>query len=263
MRVFARERQARILDELHRHGRVEVSDLAALLEVSEDSVRRDLRALSDAGHLQKTHGGAVLLDPARMAWVDRADLAAAAKDAIADAAATADLVRPGDTLVLDAGSTVLAFARALTVRPLTVLTNSLDIALLLEADPEVDLTVTGGQWDRRSRFFTGSATVAAIDRHRADWAFLGACALDPEAGATSVDARDADVKTAMARAARRTAVLADSSKHGSVAPHLVLPTSGIDLLVTEDDASVDRWRERGVQVLLAAPAEAGAVSTAS
>ena len=251
MRVFARERQARILDELHRHGRVEVAALAALLEVSEDSVRRDLRALSDAGHLQKTHGGAVLLDPARMAWADRADVAAAAKDAIALTAAGAGLVQPGDTVVLDAGSTVLAFARALDVRPLSVITNSLDIARVFEADPEVELTVTGGQWDRHSRYFTGSATVAALARHRADWAFLGACALDPAAGATSISAADADVKVAMARAARRTAVLADSSKHDTVAPHLVLPAEEIDLLVTEDDAA--GWRERGVEVLQAAP----------
>jgi DeoR/GlpR family transcriptional regulator of sugar metabolism len=231
--------------------------------VSEDSVRRDLRALSAAGHLQKTHGGAVLLDPARMAWADRQDVAAAAKDAIAVAAASADLVQPGDTVVLDAGSTVLAFARALTVRPLSVITNSLDIALLFEADPEVDLTVAGGRWSRHSRYFTGSATVAALARHRADWAFLGACALHPDAGATSVDADDADAKTAMAQTARRTVVLADSSKHDSVAPHLVLPPSGIDLIVTEDDAAVVRWRAQGVDVLLAAPGGQDAAATAA
>jgi DeoR/GlpR family transcriptional regulator of sugar metabolism len=255
VRVFARERQARILEELQQHGRVEVSALASLLEVSEDSVRRDLRALSVLGHLQKTHGGAVLLDPARMDWADRADVAAAAKDAIAEAVAGADLVQPGDTVMLDAGSTVLALARALEVRPLSVITNSPDIARVFEADPEVELTVTGGRWDRRSRHLTGSATVATLARHRADWAFLGACALDPAAGATSVSPEDADVKTAMARAARRTAVLADSSKHDSVAPHLVLPPSGIDLLVTEDEDAAARWREQDVQVLLAPAAE--------
>ncbi|MCZ2810098.1 DeoR/GlpR family DNA-binding transcription regulator [Modestobacter sp. VKM Ac-2979] len=263
MRVFARERQARILDELHRHGRVQVGELAELLGVSEDSVRRDLRALSTAGHLQKTHGGAVLLDPARMAWADRQDVATAAKDAIAEAAAAANLVQPGDTVVLDAGSTVLALARALTVRPLSVITNSLDIALLFEADPEVDLTLAGGQWSRHSRYFSGSATAAALARHRADWAFLGACALDPEAGATSVDADDADVKAAMAQVARRTAVLADSSKHDTVAPHLVLPPSGIDLIVTEDEAAAVRWRDRDVQVLLAPPTEDAEVATAA
>ena len=263
MRVFARERQARILDELHRHGRVQVGELATLLAVSEDSVRRDLRALSAAGHLQKTHGGAVLLDPARMAWADRADVAAGAKDAIAEAAANADLVQPGNTVVLDAGSTVLAFARVLTVRPLSVVTTSLDVALVFEADPEVDLTVAGGQWSRHSRYFSGSVTVAALGRIRADWAFLGACALDPEVGATSVSADDADVKVAMAQAARRTVVLADSSKHDTVAPHLVLPPSAIDLVVTEDEEAATRWRDQDVQVLLAPPTEAEAATAAS
>lgn len=249
VQAFAQERQARILTELRQHGRVEVVALAVLLDVSEDTVRRDLRALSAAGHLHKTHGGAVLLDTARMGWATRADVAAAAKQAIAEAAAA--VVRPGDVLMLDGGSTVLAFATALEARPLTVVTNSLDIARVFDADPEVDLALTGGQWDRDSRIFTGSAAVGSLGRYRADWAVLGACALDPVVGATSVSAPDADVKTAMAGASRRTAVLADVTKHGRVEPHLVLPPDRIDLVVTDDAEASAQWSERHVEVLTA------------
>jgi DeoR/GlpR family transcriptional regulator of sugar metabolism len=247
--AFAQERQARILAELRQRGRVEVAALAVLLDVSEDTVRRDLRALSEAGHLHKTHGGAVLLDTARMGWTTRADVAAAAKKAIAEAAVA--VVRPGDVLMLDGGSTVLAFATALEVRPVTVVTNSLDIARVFDADPDVDLTLTGGQWDRDSRILTGSAAVRSLGRHRADWAVLGACALDPDVGATSVNPADADVKTAMAEASRRTAVLADVTKHGHVEPHLVLTPDRIDLVVTDDAEASARWRERNVDVLTA------------
>ncbi|HEX6340280.1 DeoR/GlpR family DNA-binding transcription regulator [Umezawaea sp.] len=247
MQVFAPERQARILSELRRNGRVEVAALAVLFEVSEDTVRRDLRALSAAGHLHKTHGGAVLLDTARMDWTARADVAAATKRAIGETAAT--VVRPGDVLLLDAGSTVLAFARALAVRPLTVVTNSLDVALVFDADPEVDLALTGGRWDRGSRGLTGSAAVLSTARYRADWAFLGACALHPSVGATAVDPADADVKIAMADAALRTAVLADVTKHGHVEPHLVLPPDRISLIVTDAAEVSAPWLERHVEVL--------------
>lgn len=246
--VFARERHEEVLARLQRFGRVEVTELAEDLQVSEDTVRRDLRALAAAGHLQKTHGGAVALDPARMSWAQRVDVAAGAKQAVAEAAA--GLVEPGQTLLLDAGSTIAAFARALRVRPLTVVTNSLDVAACLEEDPEVDLHLTAGQWDRRARRLAGSATVTSLARIRADWAFLGACALHPDVGATSVDPQDADVKIAMASAALRVAVLADHTKHEASAPHLVCPPGGIDVLVTDDPEAGEPWTRHGVQVLV-------------
>ncbi|WKN48870.1 DeoR/GlpR family DNA-binding transcription regulator [Nocardioides sp. Arc9.136] len=249
MRVFASERQARVLQELHRRGKVEVTGLSALLGVSEDTVRRDLRTLAEAGHLQKTHGGAVALDPARMPFRTRADVAGAAKTAIATVAAR--LVEPGQTLFLDAGSSVLALAAALEVRPLQVVTNSLDVAALLEADEQVTLVLAGGRWDPHSRFFAGPTAVATLAAHRADWAFLGACALHPGVGATSVDPLDAEMKQTMAGAALRTVVLADATKHGSVAPHAVLGTDAIDVLVTEEVGDLEPWRLRGVDVLVA------------
>ncbi|WP_187313525.1 DeoR/GlpR family DNA-binding transcription regulator [Actinosynnema mirum] len=249
VRVFARERQERIVAELRRDGRVEVSALAVLLGVSEDTVRRDLRALSEAGHLQKTHGGAVALDTGRMGWAARAGVAGDAKRAIARAAA--GLVRPGQVLLLDAGSTVLAFAEALRVRPVTVVTNSLDVAGVFDGDGSVALSVTGGRWDPVARYLVGSAAVGALGRYRADWAVLGACALDVEVGMTSVSEADADVKSAMAGAARRVAVLADSTKHGQVAPHFVLPPGGVGVLVTEDVEAGASWGEAGVEVVVA------------
>ena len=249
MRVFAKERQAWILAELHRHGRVEVGALAEALEVSEDTVRRDLRSLAAEGHLQKTHGGAVVLDPAHMSRAARADVAAEAKRSIA--AAAAPLVQPGQTLMLDAGSTVLALAHALSVRPLTVVTNCLDVALVFDADPDVTLHLSGGEWNRRSRYLTGPVAVAAVGRYRADWTFLGACALHPEVGATSVDARDAELKVAMAAAALRVVVLADSTKHATVAPHLVCPPEAIDVLVTDAADARESWSRHPAEVVVA------------
>ena len=253
--MFTRERREQVLVRLRQDGRVEVGALAQELEVSEDTIRRDLRALAAAGHLQKTHGGAVALDPARMSWSAREPVAAGAKQAIG--AAAAELVRPGQTIVLDAGSTVLGLAHALLaarqVRPLTVVTNSLDVVTTLDADPDVVVHASGGEWDRHSRFLAGPAAVAGVGRYRADWAFLGACALDPEAGATSVDARDAAVKVAMAGSARQVAVLADKTKLGTTATHLVLAPGAIDVLVTDVADVAEQWREHPTAVVVVDP----------
>ena len=166
--MFSQERQRRILSELEQRGRVEVSELAGCFGVSEDTVRRDLKALAGRGYLQKTHGGAAALDPGRMSWAARADLRGDAKAAIGALAAT--LVQPGQTVLLDAGSTVLELARRLNARPLNVVTNSLDIAALFAADDGVALSLTGGDWDRRSRYFTG---VSALELPRAAARRLG------------------------------------------------------------------------------------------
>jgi DeoR/GlpR family transcriptional regulator of sugar metabolism len=245
--MFAKERQAEVLKVLHARRRVEVADLALTFAVSEDTVRRDLQALAREGHLQRTHGGAVALDPTRMPYDARASVAGAAKSAIA--ARAAELVEPGQTLFLDAGSTVAALAVTIQARPLHVITNSLDIAQLLADDDEVELLLTGGRLDRPSRYLSGPLAVAGITAHRAAWAVLGACAVHHAAGATSIDPADAEMKRAMAAASLRTMVLADATKFDTVAPHLVLPPAAIDTLVTDQRADRDTWAAQGVEVL--------------
>lgn len=246
-RMFTAERQQRILAELVDQQRVEVAALAAALHVSEDTIRRDLRALAERGYLHKTHGGAIALDPGHMRSEVRAQLRTEAKRIIASTVAA--LVEPGQTLMLDAGSTVLALARELETRPLIVITNSLDVAAHFQADRRVALTVAGGTWNPDMRYLTGSDTVTTLSGLRADWAFLGACALHPEAGITSVSDEDAAVKRAMLHAARRTVVLADATKLGQVAPYLVAPLAAVHAVATDDPDAGPALREAGALVL--------------
>jgi DeoR/GlpR family transcriptional regulator of sugar metabolism len=244
---FAEERRARILDWLRRHGRVEVLDLARMLGVSEHTIRRDLLALQAQGMLQKTHGGAVALDTARLGFEVRAAVLPQAKQAIG--AAAAQLVQPGQTVILDAGSTTLAMARALTARPLTVVTNALDVAQCFDRDPAVQLVLTGGTWQPAQRALWGPAALALLAACRADWAVPGACALDARMGITATDEEDAAVKRAMVAAAARTMILADHSKQRSVAPFAVAPWSQVHTLVTDRP-----WQEvaaLGVEVCVA------------
>ncbi|SDQ49702.1 transcriptional regulator, DeoR family [Quadrisphaera sp. DSM 44207] len=248
--MFAHERQERIARQVAEHGRAAVADLAVALAVSEDTIRRDLRALASRGVVHKTHGGALAPDTARLGWREREGVEADAKAAIG--ALAAGLVAPGQSVVLDAGSTVLALARHLRARPLTVLTSSLDVAAVFDADPDVELSLTGGDWDARSRYLTGSTALHALGSRRADWAFLGTCALHRTAGATSVTDRDAAVKRAMLAAADRGVVLADRTKHARILPHLIAPLDTLYAVVTDEPATASDLDDlAGLRVLRA------------
>ena len=229
---FTAERQRRIETMLHQHGRVEVLELARLLQVSEHTVRRDLLALQSQGVLQRTHGGAVTLNTSRLGLAARTDVLPDAKAAVGRAAAA--LVEPGQTIVLDAGSTPLAMARALTVRPLTVITSSLDVAAIFADDPQVQIALTGGTWQPANRALWGPAAVAMLQQCRADWAVPGACAIDARLGVSAPDEADAALKRAMIACARRTLILGDHSKLAGVAAFHVADWSQVDTLLIDE-----------------------------
>lgn len=232
---FAEERQARIAATLRDEGRVEVAALAATYGCSEDTIRRDLRRLAAAGLVQKTHGGAVALQAHVLPVTERLDVRVGPKRAIARAAA--ERVSAHQTLFIDAGSTTLALAQQLAgsdgPRPLTIVTAALDVAVLFAGDPRVRLVLAGGTWAPETREFTGTLALETLRAHRADWAFLGACALHPDLGLTTMADDDAQLKRAMIAAAATVAVLADATKHGTVAPYAVADLSAIDLVLTD------------------------------
>lgn len=232
---FAQERQDAIAATLQAQGRVEVAALAAQYGVSEDSIRRDLRLLAARGLVRKTHGGAVAAPPGTRPMAERVELATGQKEAIARAALA--LVQPNQTLFLDSGSTVLAFAEALAaapaLRPLTVITASLDAALRFVDDPAVRLVLAGGEWSAENRAFSGAAAEATLRAHCADFAFLGACALHPRLGLTASHPGDAALKRAMVEASCRRVLLADAAKFDQVRPHPVAPLAQIEQVITD------------------------------
>lgn len=250
-RMFTEERRHLILSELKAQGRVTVSDLATRLTVSEDTVRRDLRALASEGYLQKAHGGAVLLDIPHLPWQTRTQILSDSKTRIGQRAA--QLVEAGQVVLLDAGSTQLALAQHLKVRPLTVLTNSLDIAQLFADDEQVTLILAAGTWQPSHRVFLGETALQTLAGIRADWAFVGVCAIHPQAGVTAANPLDAQWKRALSQHAVRTALLADHSKFHQLAPYFVSELSQIDVLVT--DQPDDTLQACGVQLLCAPPNE--------
>jgi DeoR family transcriptional regulator, glycerol-3-phosphate regulon repressor len=244
---FAQERQKEIAQSLRESGRVEVSALAVHYDVSEDTIRRDLRLLAAHGLVQKTHGGAVALHTSVLPAAERAGVRVTAKRAIARAAAAH--VRPHQTLFIDGGTTTLALAQLLrasgTPRPLTVVTTALDVATTLLDDAQIRLVLAGGAWMPQARIFEGPQALATLRSHRADIAFLGACAVHRRVGITADEAGDMALKRAMIDGAAQRFVLVDASKLDAVEPHAVCALAEIDRVVCD---AAPAWLRKQVMV---------------
>ncbi|HBQ1368637.1 TPA: DeoR/GlpR transcriptional regulator [Klebsiella aerogenes] len=220
-------RQQFLLELLSENGQISISELVERLQVSPDTVRRDLSDLEKRGLVQKNHGGAIALDLPAMNRQGRNALLPETKQRLG--ALVAREVPPGATLFLDAGSTVLAVAAHLK-GPLTVITPSLDITQLFSERPDIELVLLGGKWDMRQRLFAGSATLALLSRYRADIAILGACAIHARQGLSASQEADAEVKRAMLAASVEHWLVADHLKLNRCEPYLVAELKHIDRL---------------------------------
>jgi DeoR/GlpR family transcriptional regulator of sugar metabolism len=260
--VLARLRQDRIVAEIRRRGGVRVSDLTALLDVSDMTIRRDLDRLAGLGVLEKVHGGAIMaghsaVEPTFDAKRSREQ---AEKAAIAHAAAR--LVRPGSAIALSAGTTTWALARELLAVPdLTVVTNSVNVADVLHADAAADgrtVLLTGGV-RTPSNALVGPVAEAAIRSLHVDLLFLGAYGVDVDAGLTTPNLIEAQTNRTFISAARRVVVVADNTKWRTVGLAGFGTLGDIDVLVTDDGLDPDACAalEEHVGELVVADVEAG------
>jgi DeoR family glycerol-3-phosphate regulon repressor len=211
-RATQNARLAALLDLLEERGQWSIGELADRFEVSEETIRRDVRQLEQAGRVQKIHGGVCLpggvLEPTyRQRMRDQAE----AKQRIAQRALA--LVRPGMTLLLDSGTTTLWLARALGhVRDLTVITNSMEIAAQVLGHPGQRLYVAGGAVDPDYHAAFGSEAIDYCRQFAPDLTVLSMGAVDPVRGFLDFDAGEAAFKRSLLPQARRVAVLCDATK---------------------------------------------------
>lgn len=230
-------RQKYLLDIISQNGQASISDLVEKLQVSADTVRRDLTDLENQGLAQKNHGGAIALDLSAMNRQGRNTLLPKTKQQLGKK--VAESVPAGSTLFLDAGSTVMAVATFLQ-GPLKIITTSLDIAQHFSDRADIELILLGGQWDQKQRLFAGSATLSLLSRYRADIAILGACAIHAQLGLSASKEADADVKRAMLAASHEHWIVADHLKLNHCEPWLVSGLADIHQLF------LDRpWAELG------------------
>ncbi|UOE42504.1 DeoR/GlpR family DNA-binding transcription regulator [Agromyces larvae] len=228
-------------------GFVRVTDLAAAFGVTPVTARADLDALERGGAIRRVHGGAV---PAATSAVDlRPEREPSFEEALATSVrpkeaigrAAAAMVRSGQSVILDVGSTALQVARALRSRDdlvdVTVFTNGLSIALELEREiPRFTVVVTGGSLRPRQHSLVHPLAGSMLDHIHVDLAFLGCNGVDPVRGITNANLPEAEVKVLMLRAAARAVVIADASKLGEVHLGRVGGIDEVDLLVTDDQA---------------------------
>jgi DeoR/GlpR family transcriptional regulator of sugar metabolism len=234
------ERQNAILARLQRDGRVIAADLARAFDTSEDTIRRDLRDLAAAGHCRRVYGGALPVSTATGSLTERKEQHADAKAALGRAAAA--LVRPGQLVCIDAGSTNLWVARSLPDDAgLRVVTNAPSIAVALEARASIEVILLGGRLDRRSGGTVGLRALRALDGLRPDLYFVGACAADPRLGLAIFDAEEAAFKRALAEASHEIAAAVTDEKLGTRAPCTVAACADLDHLVLESGRSQERW----------------------
>lgn len=222
---------------MQREGEIQVRQLAEDLGCSEMTIRRDLDALSRDGAVRRVHGGAVRLT-LRMdepPYALRALAGLDAKQRIGRAAAA--LIADGETVILGGGTTALEVARALTGRPLTVLSLGLRAQLELADDPAVRLIAAGGDVRPGELSVTGDLAEVAFERLRFDTFVLGCCGIDVRDGVTTHLPADARVQRAAAASARRTIVIADESKLGLVTFGHVCGLDAVECLVTDAPAA--------------------------
>ncbi|MBF9044299.1 DeoR family transcriptional regulator [Rhodobacterales bacterium HKCCE4037] len=226
-------RQTEILDIARRDGKVMVDDLAAHFGVTVQTIRRDLSDLDDGGLLARVHGGAVLKSgTTNLAYGERQKVLTEEKLAIARICA-AEI--PDDcSIFLNIGtSTEAVAAELLNHRNLLVVTNNLNIAHILERNPDCEVIVTGGTLRRGDGGLIGAITVDAIRRFKFDVAVMGCSALDAEGDVLDYDIQEVGVSQSIIAQARRAFLVADHSKFQRSAPGRICSLADVDALFTD------------------------------
>jgi DeoR family transcriptional regulator, fructose operon transcriptional repressor len=255
--LFEEERKQKIADYVQEHERASVGELAQYFQVSESTVRRDLKDLEEAKQLRRTHGGAVAVqnDNTEPPFNEKEDRLRNQKEWIAKAAAS--IVEEGDTLFLDAGSTTYYLAKELRAfKKLTVVTNSIMAAQELAGSPHIDLLLTGGSLRYETLAMVGPVAEKTMDMVRVDKVFLAINGLDSENGLTTPSMVEAEMKRRMIRAGKQIILLADHSKYGKVSFARVAALKEIDILITDADIpalGAAALEEAGIQLMIAQP----------
>jgi len=250
--MLSEERRREILEILRTDGRVLVRDLAKRFRTSLITVRKDLESLHHQGQLERTHGGALpVLAGALQDQTLQEKERQHRQQKLRIAAAAVRMIRPGQVIILDSGTTTTAIARGCRqLRGLTVVTNGTNIAAEL-ADSQADVILTGGSLRRNSFSLVGPLAEESLSKLSADILFLAVDGFDVSYGLTTPNQLEARVNRAMSEAAKRMIVVSDSSKFGRRSLSLIMPISAVHETITDRGISksdLKMLRESGIDV---------------
>ena len=251
--MLARQRKEYLLKVLQTQGQIVAREVSRELQLSEDTIRRDLRELAATGRLQRVHGGALPSSPAVVDFAGRQQIASDAKVAIGRAAAK--MIRRGHVAILDGGTTTLQIARHLPHDlHATIVTHSPTIAVALVENPSVEVILLGGRLFKHSVVTVGAAAVEAVARIRADLYFMGVTGIHAKAGLSTGDLEESHMKRALMASAAETHVLASAEKIGAASPYVICPLTDIDGIVAEagiPKKTLADYRKLGLSVIQA------------
>ncbi|MHC9084169.1 transcriptional repressor AgaR [Luteimonas sp. RIT-PG2_3] len=251
------QRRLQISELVRQQGSVQVDTLARRFGVSMQTVRKDLRYLSERGVMTRAYGGAIdsgvvggtLAEPPyeakRTAHLDE-------KRRIGQRAAA--LVKAGDTIAIDSGTTSIQLAEALPDIDVTVVTNDFGVLTALTPKHNINIVMLGGELRRRNMAFYGGLTVEALDALHVDMLFLGVDGFDLERGITTHYEPEALLNRKMVEAARLVIAITDSSKFGKICLHRIIPIGALNTLITDTgapDEILQASQQLGFELLLA------------
>ena len=250
-------RTEKILRHLQSERSVAVEELCSLLNVSIATVRRDLQDLENRGLLRRTHGGAMMVEPLlyegfRHDSSFREQMEKCAEEKRRIALAAADLIEDGETISLTPGTTTTEIVRSIRHRSgITVVTNTVNVAMELSQREDLDVVVSGGSLRGRWFSLVGPVAVQALEQIFTDKVFIGANGVDAAAGLTCHHADEAGVNRVMVQHAKQKIAVADASKLGVRATHRICGIDAIDLLITDSSATdrqIATFLQAGVKV---------------
>jgi DeoR family transcriptional regulator of aga operon len=255
VRLLVEERRRRILELLAKEERATVEELADRFDVSTVTIRGDLDVLADAGAIVRSHGGA-------LKRLDQQDVPLAVKETLHHGEkvrighAAARLIREGETIILDSGTTTAEIARQikfLKLKSLTIITNALNIAMELANLPHLRVIMIGGILRQMSYSTVGPQAEQILRALNADRLFLGVDGLDPEIGLTTPDVLEAQLNGLMIKVAREVTAVADSSKFDRRSLSVIADVSDVHRVITDDRADpklVATLRARNIEVMV-------------
>ncbi|MEI7584853.1 DeoR/GlpR family DNA-binding transcription regulator [Runella sp.] len=249
--MIKEERQRLIIEKLNRDQKINLLELSQLLNVSYDSIRRDVIELEDKGLLKKVHGGAVAnsylsFKTTQGFGIDNQEVLQLTRKA-------QKLFENHQTVFMDGGTTNFHIAEQFSKNlELTVITNSLPLATVLNEHPKIETILLGGTYHKRYQITIGNEVMRQLEHFRADLYLMGFNGLHPEVGVTLRNYEESVLKQKMAQAAKKVAICSITEKLHSVETYKVCDLHAIDILCTSlkpSDAALNEFRQNGIEIL--------------
>jgi DeoR/GlpR family transcriptional regulator of sugar metabolism len=249
--MLKEERFNHILKVIKKKGKVFYETLSEDLDISEDTVRRDIESLHNNGLLLKVRGGAISISKNPLSFQDRTHYKSEEKELIAFKAQ--QLIRKGQTIFMDGGSTICAIASHLPHNSsFRLITNNMALVPIISKFRDIELIILGGIHDRETAINTGGQTCHEVNQYIASLYFMGTCAIQKDLGISAVFQKDGEVKQTMLRNAKKIFALVNSSNLNTTEHYKVCDIKEISGMITDlatDDSRLDDFRHLGIRLI--------------